>query len=99
VVRRRSTAIGPSIMFPVNNSAPPITTKTNPRLNVTPVTTVTSPPHTSAFSPAEATMASNPPNAIYAPARNPPTNAFAGPSAAFVVPEATASSAVSAGVL
>ena len=43
-IRRRSRAIGNSIMFPVSRSAPATTTRMRPRLKVMPVTRVVIPP-------------------------------------------------------
>src|SRR3954451_796934 len=82
----RSAASGTRAMLPVSSSDPAITHNTRPSANTAPVKSVGSVPQISGFRPDETLIATRPPNAMYAPPRNPATIAFAGDSAAFVAP-------------
>ena len=61
-------------MLPVSSSAPATTVSTRPSAKTAPVNSVGSVPHDLRVEAADETlMATRPPNAIYAPARNPDT--------------------------
>jgi hypothetical protein len=60
-------------MLPVSSSAPATTVSTRPRAKTEPVNSVGSVPHVFGSSPEDTLIATSPPNAMYAPARNPAT--------------------------
>src|SRR4051794_6574173 len=86
-------------MLPVSSSEPATTTSTSPSVKTAPVISVWTPPHVCGVSPAEATMASRPAKAMYAPARKPATSALSQDRPAFVTPVSTPAAAISGGVL
>src|SRR4051812_11197059 len=98
-MRRARKPSGRSAMLPVRSSDPAITTSTSPSVKTAPVISVWTPPHACGSSPAEATMASRPAKAMYAPARKPATSALSQDRPAFVTPDSTPAAAISDGVL
>src|SRR5215207_5348186 len=85
-------------MLPVSSSEPASTTSTRPRANTEPAKSVGSVPHVSGFNPDETAMATRPPNAMYAPARKPPTSALSQLRPPFLAPDSTAATAIFSGV-
>src|SRR4051812_6150955 len=98
-MRRARKPSGRSAMLPVRSSDPAITTSTSPSVKTAPVISVWTPPHVWGSSPAEATMASRPAKAMYAPARKPATSALSQDRPALVTPASTPAAAISGGVL
>src|SRR3954470_16526254 len=86
-------------MLPVSSSEPAMTTRIRPTEKTAPVKNVVRPPQVSGSSPAETTIASSPPNAMYAPARNPATTIFDGGSFAFLTPVSTPAFVIACGSL
>ncbi len=88
------------ITFPVNNSEPASTTSIKPTGNTAPNTNLDNPRgHPAANIPEFATSANNPPNAIYAPAKNESKITFRTFAELFVPPIEETVFAVSTGLL
>src|SRR3954462_6535203 len=84
-------------MLPVARSEPAMSTRTSPRVNAAPVKSVGRVPQVPGSRPDETAIATSPPKAMYAPARNELTSTRSHVRWTFLAPTSVATCAISCG--
>src|SRR4051794_37220932 len=97
VILPRIALSGTSIMLPVARSEPAMSTRTSPRVNAAPVKSVGRVPQVPGSRPDETAIATSPPKAMYAPARNELTSTRSHVRWTFLAPTSVATCAISCG--